>query len=174
MYLLVAGILAGAPACSSDQEQEYEVVTTSVPSQGVVTTIEEVSPDQFSIVSEEVVADVSLSRFIIHKMDGSIDTLTLEQSRALITPADTTQMSDQRGNAHSLGSVLWWGASGYMLGRMLSRPVSPYAYRDTRGYASGSSAGGTVSSTARTVTTRRPISGGRSGFFNSSRFRSGS
>ena len=144
-------------------------MNTWVPSQGVVTTIEETAPNEFAIVSEEVVDNVSLSRFIVQKMDGSIDTLTVEQSRAFITPADTTQMT---GRSHSLGGVLWWGASGYMLGRMMSRPVSPYAYRDERSYSSGAVVGRTMKSSANRVTTQRPVSGGRSGFFNS--FRSGS
>jgi hypothetical protein len=173
LYLLVAAALAAAPGCSS--EPQYETVNSWVPSVGVVTTIEEVSPDRFAIVSEKTVEDTAQSRFIIQKLDGSVDTLTLEESRAFLTPEDTTQVaSTQQVRSHSLGSVLWWGTSGYLLGRMMSRPVSPYVYRDDRSYASGNAASGSVRASRQMVSTQRLVPGGRTGFFRNFRGSSGS
>lgn len=171
IYLLIAGMLAAAPACGPSEGQDYEVVVTQTPTQGVVTTIEETAPDEFAIVSEETVPSVEGSRFIIKKLDGTVDTLTMEESRRLVTAADTTQTYNNAPRS-SLGSVLWWGAGGYMLGRMMSGPVYPGVYRDDRSYSNGSVVAGTVNRSARSVSTRKPVPGGRTGFFGTSRSRS--
>lgn len=172
MYLVVAGILAGAPACSSTEEQEYETVVSYEPTQGVLTQIEETSPGEFAIVDEQTVPNVDDSRFIVKKLDGSIDTFTREESRKLITPADTVYVADQRHYNHSLGSMFWWGAGGYMLGRMMSQPVYPYAYRDERSRTQGMNTGTYMYRNARQYSTQRAVPAGRSGFFGGSRSKS--
>ncbi len=176
LYLLVAGMLAGAPACSEKKEDpySYETVTTYQPTQGVITEIEEISPGEFAIVNETVVPSVDDSRFIIRSLDGSQDTLTMEQSRGLIANSDTVRTAIHSRPGHSLGSVLWWGVGGYMLGRSMSQPTMPYAYRDVNSQNRSGSAAAAVRSTGRTVQTTRPVPGGRSGFFGGSRGRASS
>jgi hypothetical protein len=191
LYVAVAALLSvHASSCGSgDNGQDWEEVTVQEPTKGVVTTIEETEAGKFAITDEQVVPSKDSSRVVIKRLDGTTETLSIEQARRLVQPQDTagTHNTTHTSIVHhhhsgGLGGVLWWGAMGYMMGRNMNTPVNPGIYRDDRrggfsggggGYAggaayrAGNSAASELQRTAVSRTTMRPVSG-KSGFFGGS------
>lgn len=184
IYVAVALMLGGQAGCGSNNGEDWEEVTTYEATKGVITTLEETEAGQFSIVDEQVTGSKDSSRVIIKRLDGSTETLTLDQARRFVQPQDTLAQvqpppGQQHYHHHGMGHVLWWGAMGYMMGRSFNSPVQPYVYRDqaraggSTGYTSDSRVGQELRRTAVSRTSMRPVSG-RSGFFGGSgRGRSG-
>ena len=179
LYAAVAVVLGTQVGCGSENGNDWEEVTTYEVTKGVVTTIEETAPGQFSIVDEQVVTQKDSSKVIIKRLNGTTETLTLAQAKGLIQSQDTTlQTTNYRYHQRGLGHVLWWGAMGYMMGRNFGTPVQSYVYRDDRaggstGFYAGDQASRELRRTAIPRTELRPVKG-RSGFFrNSLRGRSG-
>lgn len=169
LYLVVAATLAVPTGCgNSDNGGDWEEVQVTEPTQGVVTTIEETAAGEYMIVDERMVGKDS-SRVVIRRLDGSEETLTLAQARGLVQPADTVQTVVQQRHygGHGLGSVLWWGTMGYMMGRNFGSPMQPGFYRSGVTPVSQE-----LRRTATTRTEMRPVKG-RSGFFKSGGRRSG-
>lgn len=189
-YLAVAALLSvHTTSCGSgdDNGQDWEQVTVQEPTKGVVTTIEETEAGKFAITDEQVVSSKDSSRVVIKRLDGSSETLTLDQARHLVQPQDTagthssSHTTGYRHHSGGLGGVLWWGAMGYMMGRSFNTPVNPGIYRDDRrtgfsggnsgtggaAYRTGSTAASELQRTAVSRTTMRPVSG-KSGFFGGS------
>ena len=192
LFVAVAALLSvHATSCGGgDSGQDWEEVTVQEPTKGVVTTIEETEAGKFAIADEQVVSSKDSSRVIIKRLDGSSETLTLDQARHLVQPQDTAGTHNSSHNTayrhHSsgLGGVLWWGAMGYMMGRSFNSPVNPGIYRDDRrsgfsgggsggayaggaAYRAGTSAASELQRTSVSRTMRQPVSG-RSGFFGGS------
>ncbi len=192
LFLAVAAMLSVHTGCgNNDSGQDWEEVTVQEPTKGVVTTIEETEAGKFSITEERVVSSKDSSRVIVKRLDGTAETLTLDQARNLVQPQDTagTHQSSHntayRHHSSGLGGVLWWGAMGYMMGRSFNSPVNPGIYRDDRrsGFSGGGSSGGgyaggaayrtgtsaasELQRTSVSRTMRQPVSG-RSGFFGGS------
>jgi hypothetical protein len=165
LYVAVATLLGThATSCGGGDNTDWEEVTTYEVTKGVVTTIEETEPDRFAIVDERVVEGKDSSRVIIRRLSGEVDTMTLDQARGLVQPTDTVYQRTPGHHGSGLGSVLWWGAMGYMMGRNFGGYSSPgYMYRP-----------GTTPATQelrRTALPRkelRPVKG-RSGFFKGTR-----
>jgi hypothetical protein len=175
LYVAVAAMIGGLPACSSDNGGDWEQVTTYQVTKGVVTVIEETEDGKFSIVDEQVVEGKDASRVVIKRLNGAVDTLTLDQARGMVQASDTTTTqnhSTYRNHSSGLGHVIWWGAMGYMMGRSFGSPVQSGIYRGgTTGgtaFRSGSFAAGELQRTAVARTEMRPVKS-RSGFFKSSR-----
>ncbi len=191
LFIAVAALLSvHTTSCgSSDSGQEWEEVTVQEPTKGVVTTIEETEVGKFAITDEQVVASKDDSRVIVKRLDGSSETLTLDQARSLVQPQDTagthnsSHNTGYRHHSSGLGGVLWWGAMGYMMGRSFNSPINPGIYRDDRrggssggsggstaggsAYRTGSSAASELQRTSVSRTMRQPVSG-KSGFFGGS------
>lgn len=175
IYIAVALAMSSQIACNSDNGNDWEEVTTYEVTKGVVTTLEETEPGQFSIIDEQIVEHKDSSRVIIKRLDGSTEMLSLEQARGLVSAQDTVyQTYAPHRHHHGMGGALWWGAMGYMMGRSFNSPVQSYVYRD--GSYRSAQTGQTISQELRRTaiprTEMRPIKG-KSGFFrNSSRGRS--
>lgn len=192
LFIAVAALLSVHTGCgNSDSGQDWEEVTVQEPTKGVVTTIEETEAGKFAITDERVVSSKDSSRVIVKRLDGTAETLTIDQARSLVQPQDTagTHQSSHntayRHHSSGLGGVLWWGAMGYMMGRSFNSPVNPGIYRDDRrsGFSGGSSGGGAYAGgaayragtsaaselqrTSVSRTMRQPVSG-KSGFFGGS------
>lgn len=199
IYLAVVASLAGTQmACGGgSSEPEWETVTEQVPSKGVIQTIEEISDGKYAIIDEQTISNPADSRIIIKRLNGTVDSMTLDAAKSLVTAQDTVIERVTNNHYHSggmgLGSVIWWGAMGYMMGRSFSTPVQPSVYRQypntTRqeerrdyrpttsgssssggtynGYANGSKAADEIRSTSSTRSVQRPVSG-KSGYFGSS------
>lgn len=171
LYVAVAALLSVHTGCGGgDNGQDWEEVTVQEPTKGVITTIEETESGSFSIVDEKVVSAKDSSRVVIKRLDGTTETLTLDQARGLVQPQDTsstantnTNQPHYRSHGMGLGHVMWWGAMGYMMGRSFSSPINSGVYRG--GYNGG--AASELRRTAVSRTTMRPVSG-KSGFFGRS------
>lgn len=162
--MAVAAVLAANAGCGdSGNGSDWEEVTVQEPTKGVVTTLEETEPGQFSIVNEEITETKDASRVIIKRLSGTTDTLTLAQAQSLVQPQDTVSNHTHR-SSHGMGNVLWWGAMGYMMGRSFSSPA--YSGYYSRGY-SGANVSSELQRTAVSRTVMRPVNG-KSGFFKGS------
>jgi hypothetical protein len=182
LYLAVAAMIGSQMACGSSDDTDWEEVTVQEPSKGVVTMIRENADGSFVIEDEQVVASKADSRIIVNRLNGDIDTMTVEQARSLVQatdtlPPQTTVTQHHYHHGSGLGNVIWWGAMGYMMGRSLSTPVQSYVYRQDEdrkngggssfargGYYAGNRAASELKQTAVNRTQMRPVKG-RSGFF---------
>lgn len=167
LYVAVAALLATHTSCSNNSGGDWEAVTTYEVTKGVRTTLEEVEPDKFEIVDEQVVEGKGASSVVIKRLSGQVDTLSLSEAQTLVTSQDTTANTQQAHTTHhsyGLGRVLYWSSFGYMMGRNFNSPPLYSAYRN------GFTATGVndqLRSTAVSRTEMRPIRG-RSGFFGGS------
>lgn len=163
IYVAVALAMGIQSGCGSDNGSDWEEVTTYETTKGVVTTLEETEPGQFTIIDERVTDSKDSSRVIVKYLDGSTQSLSLTEARGLVQPQDT--VSENRGyHRHGIGHSLWWGSMGYMMGRSLGTPVFPGVYRNYS--AGGSQTSQELRRTAISRTEMRPIQG-RKGFFRS-------
>lgn len=125
--------------------------------QGVVTFMEEVTPEQYRIVNEKLVDNQADSRIITDYLDGHRDTITLYEAQAV--SADSTRDTDHHRSYHR---TYYGGLIGYYLGRSASVPPSPGVYRDQSTYNRvQNSAGTTLQQTARRTTVSRPANSSR-------------
>lgn len=173
---LIAVGTAGALFLSSCDNVQYVEEQQVELTKGLITTLEEIEPNNFKIIDEQVVESKADSRVITQYMDGTIDTLMLNDVDPT-TLAATAEPSDSTGRNHyhrrrSMSGVLMGGLMGYYMGRSTSVPPSASSYRDQNTYNRvNSSAGRTLSNTASRTTVRKPSSGS-SGFGGSRSTRS--
>lgn len=152
--LLTAGLGLGLLSCGGGSETE----TVVVPTQGLITTVTEVSEDNYKIASEVPVDRVEDSRIIVEEMSGERDTFTLEQAKLMEQIGDPDSTEGRPFRSAGLG---YWGF--LMLGRMGGTPsmgayASPAAHQQAT-----NTAGSRMRSTARTTTrTRSGFGAGRS------------
>lgn len=155
-FALIVASFSMAALSSCGSNVEYEEV--EVPTQGLITTLQEVQPDEFKIEDEVPVPDTSQSLIIAKYLDGGIDTFTLMEARAM-----QEQSTSSRGGG--IMRAASYGFFGYMIGRSLMggfRPSSA-AYTDPNTYNRvNNSTGNTIRSTSQRVS--RPSSGSRSGY----------
>lgn len=143
-----------------DSEDEWTTEEVVTPTQGLITTVQEVETDLFKIEDEETVPTPDDSRIIAKYMDGVIDTFTLDEAR--LVDADSTG-SGSYGRRNPVVRAATAGLFGYMLGRSMSRGVNPAAYRDQNTYNRvNSNAGQSMNQTAKRTTVRKPS--GKSGY----------
>jgi len=120
----------------------------SAPTEGVITTVEEVSPNEYKIASEEVVPTPADSRIVINNMDGSSESYTLDEAKMI----EQQMQSDSTGNsrAYSPFRSAMMGYFGFMmLNRMGSRP-SAGAYTNSQAHQRATNnAGSRLNSTSR-------------------------
>lgn len=149
LLLIIAGLFF-AQCSASDNETWQE------PTQGVVTTVKEVSPGEYKIADETTVPRVADSRVIVQNLNGEENSYTLEEVKMIQEIAPDTSAVNRP--FRSAGS----GFFGYLLlGRMMmGRSPSAGAYVNQSAYNKANSTTGTsLRNSARTVS--RP--GGRSG-----------
>ncbi|WP_116107148.1 hypothetical protein [Lewinella sp. IMCC34191] len=138
-----AGLSLGLLRCS----------TTNEPTQGVVTTVREVQPEEYKIADEQPVANVADSRVIVNRLTGTSDTFTLDEVKAIQqTEPDSSRT---RRPFRSAGMGYW----GFIMLNRMGRTPSASAYTNQSAYQRATNTTG--SSLART-------SRARSGFGRSS------
>ncbi|MCI5080300.1 MAG: hypothetical protein MRY78_01340 [Saprospiraceae bacterium] len=153
LLFLGLAILAsiGFSACggNSNYVEEQKVELTK----GLITEIQEVDSNEFKITNETVVPNKADSRIIATYLDGTVDTLTVDQV-AKTENSSTTRHYYRRSG---MSSVLMGGLMGYYMGRSFSSPPRASAYADPQTYNRvTSNAGTTLNNTARRTTVRRP------------------
>lgn len=169
LYVAVAALLATHTQCTnSGGSGDWEAVTTYEVTKGVQTTLEEVEPDKFEVVDEQLLEGKAASSVIIKRLSGQVDTLGLAEAQSLVTSQDTVSTHDRTHYRHGygIGPILYWSAFGHMMGRSFNTP-SPYnnVYRNN-GFAS-SGVTDQLRSTSLSRTEMRPVRG-RTGFFGGS------
>lgn len=130
--LFALSFLATLPGCVSDsnsREQTFNLQTTR-PTEGLITTVQEVSAGEWKIADETVVANPADSRIIAKSMDGQVDTFTVEEAKLM---ANNPQQYPRHG---SMTSTLGMGLMAYYL---FARPMGSFrpqrgAYMDQRTY----------------------------------------
>lgn len=125
--------------------------TYQEPTEGLITTVTEVSPDDYKIASEESIDRIEDSRIIVEKMSGARDTFTLEEAK-LITQVSSDTSAVSRPFRHA--GLGYWGF--LMLGRMGGHSVNSGAYVNNSAYSKASAtAGSRLTNSARTTTRSR-------------------
>ncbi|WP_207435067.1 hypothetical protein [Sabulibacter ruber] len=190
VLLVSAAACLGLTSCSDNRSAQNETSTewnagASAPgySQGVITEMTEVSPDNWKITDERPAPAGQVMAILRHN-NGKVDTLQgLELERQV---QQYTQANPHNGSGFGLMNVLMWSGIGYMAGRMMSPNPAYYANPSTmqrteawrqqtaversRGAQAFRGATGTYSRPAASgnVRSSRP-SNSRSGTFGSSR-----
>ena len=167
LYALVAVyLLYSWFSGSSDSSSEITYEEVEVPTEGLITTVQEVDTNSFKISDEQAVPTPEDSRIIANYMDNTSDTFTLEEAK--LVEAEGENGSNYRSSG--IVRAATYGFFGYMMGRSMSSRPSAGAYVDPKTHSRVSSnAGSRVTSTARTVS--RP-SAGKSGYGGSKSTRS--
>lgn len=151
--LTISGLVALHTGCGTgaSMEDEWETVTTKEPTGGMVTTVEETKAGEFKIVDEQAVAKKEDSRIIAQYMDGTTDTMTLDQAKLLAG-------EEKSGHRRSgISSVLMYGMMGYWMGKRMSQPINQSAYKNQQTYNRvNNDVNSKVQRTAQTKTTRVP------------------
>jgi len=141
---------------SSTPEMTTEEV--AIPTQGLITHVQEMEKDQFKISDEEVIADTAASLIIATYLDTTKDTFSLAEARLMESGGGA---SGSRGSG--IARAASFGLMGYFMGRSMSRGISRGAYVDQKTYNKVSNgAGNTMKSTAGSRTVSRPS--GKSGY----------
>jgi hypothetical protein len=164
--LSISGMVALHTGCGSGSSTENSGASASFEG-GVITSIEEVSKDVFKITDEKVVPLKTDSRIITSYLDGKKDTLTLEEAKLISSAtSDSTKTNNTHHRRNSgMSSVLMGGVFGYMLGRSMSSPPSPSAYKNPNTYnkVNNSTKGYFSSSKSTPARSNRSSSSSRSG-----------
>ena len=172
---IVFGLIAAAALafnfCGSNNSEEYTTEEVVTPTQGLITTVKEVEPNQFKIEDEQTAISPEASRIIAKYMDNTTDTFTLEEARVAVSDTTGNTTHHRRSSVFRMAS---YGLMGYMMGRSMGsyRPSSS-AYVDQNTYNRVSNnAGQSLNRTATRTTVSRPKSGfgsSRSGSSSSTR-----
>lgn len=153
-------------SCGNNVEYVQEEVVEMT--KGVVTTVEEVSPDEFRIVDEQVIDDKNASQVIANYISGDSDTMNLAEvqdwsggsgnydsnssTASNTTSSDTTRHYRRRSG---IGSIIMYGYMGYMMGRTTSPNPAAYKNQSTYNRVSNST-GSTLNKTAKRTTVSKP------------------
>jgi hypothetical protein len=127
VLIMATASCLGLTACNNsnqaDTTSDWSTGTESY-SQGVITELTEISPDNWKITDERP-AGVGEVAAIVRHYNGQVDTLRGEalqkqmQQYAAVNPTNT--------NGTSMMDVLMWSSIGYMAGRMMSPNPRYYA-----------------------------------------------
>ena len=149
---VVFSITAGffIPACSSEYSTTEKVELTK----GLITEVKEIEADKFKIIDERVVENKADSRVIAHYLDGTRDTLTLDQ-------ASVTKTQDDTKRSH-VARTARMGIMGFYFGRSFGVGPNSSAYANQSVYnRSNTSTRSTLSKTAKRTTIRKPVRSSR-------------
>jgi len=148
--------------CGSNVERVPVVAFT----EGVVTELEEVAPNDWRIADETVVPDSNASRVIARGLDGMSDTFTLAEVQSAGTLAGTEDSTTQRRYYRRSGfsTILLYGLIGNRMGSYRSG-IKPNvnAYKNQSTYNRVQKSAGTRLNRTGRATMSGP-KGGRSGF----------
>ena len=101
---------------------------------GVITTLEEVEKEKYTIVDEQIVPKKEDSRVIVRRLGGAIDTMTLAQAQNIANNDPTVDKEHYRSGSSGMGNILMWGVMGYYLGRRTSTPINSGVYKNQQTY----------------------------------------
>lgn len=148
---VVFSITAGFFISSCESNPQYVNEEKIELTKGLITEVKEVEANKFKITDERVVENKEDSRVIAEYLDGTKDTLTLDE-----VSMTKTEGGDPRRSGMS--SVVRMGLMGYFFGRNFGVGPSAGAYANQSAYnKSTSGARTTLSNTANRTTIRKPV-----------------
>jgi hypothetical protein len=166
LYAVLAVYVLYSIFFSSSSEDSVTYEEVQVPTEGLITTVQEVDTNLFKISDEQPVPTPEDSRIIANYMDNTSDTFTLEEAKLV----EAEGQSDNNYRRSGIVRAATYGFFGYMMGRSMGSRPSANAYVDPKTHNRVSSTTGSrVTSTARTVS--RPTTG-KSGYGGSRSTRS--
>ena len=145
-------LFSGGSDSSTDTVTE-EVV---VPTQGLITTLQQ-QPDSLFLIEDEQTVDNPAESLVIAKyLDGQIDTFTLDEVKLMAT----SDNNNGSGHGRSMYRAVSYGLMGYWLVRSMSSRPRAGAYVDQKTYSRVSNnAGQSLNRTASRTSVSRPRSG---------------
>ncbi|MFK7908223.1 MAG: hypothetical protein AB8B69_24045 [Chitinophagales bacterium] len=142
-------------ACGGGTETVTEEVV--LPTEGLITVLQEVEKDLFKIEDEQTIPDTSQSLVVAKYMDASIDTFTLAEVRLM-------SQTQTGGRSSGIAQAASFGLMGYFMGRSMARRPQASAYTDPKAHQRvNQKAGSRMQQTAARTTRTRPVSG-KSGY----------
>ncbi len=154
LYSLIAVALFLATACGGSETVTEEV---ALPTEGLITVLQEVEKDLFKIEDEQTIPDTSQSLVVAKYMDATVDTFTLAEVRLM--------SQRQVGGTHGgIATAASYGLFGYFMGRSMASRPRPSAYTDPKAHQKVTQkAGNRMQQTAARTTRTRPATG-KSGY----------
>lgn len=154
----VIGIMILSSIFGDDSDNGTTTEEVALPTQGLMTVVQEMEQDQFKISDEITIPDTSESLIVANYLDSTSDTFTLAEARLAEAGGGSTR-------SRSIVRAASAGLFGYMIGRsMMSHRPRPGAYTDPKTHQRVSnSAGNKMNQTAARSTRTRPTSG-KSGY----------
>lgn len=147
--LLSAGLGLTAFSCGSGNE------AIDVPTEGLITTVKEVSADDFKIESEVPVANIADSRVIVEDLAGGRDTFTLDEAKLISQVADPDSREARPFRSAGMGYF------GFLMLSRMGRTPSSGAYVNSGAHQSATNNAGTrMKSSARSTTRSKSGFGG--------------
>ncbi len=122
--------------------------TVQVPTEGLITTVKEISTDNYKIDSEVPVDNIADSRIIVEDLEGMRDTFTLDEAKLI---SQVTDPNSSQGRPFRSAGLGYWGF--LMMGRMGGTP-SAGAYTNGAAHQSATNKAGTRMATSARTTTR--------------------
>lgn len=147
----------------SPKIKDAQVQTIMESSKGVITEVEEVEPgDDYKIIDEKIIDEKEQSLAIVHRLDGNVDTLSLQKIKA-----------DTNNSSHGgLRNVLMYSLAASYFSRNLGNtaPNSSY-YKDANAHSKST---GLKNDLTKSATSRRVTVPGKSstGYGSGKSFRS--
>lgn len=164
MTLSILVLVSCGGGDGSPRIADGETKTITETTKGIITEVEEVEPgDEYLILDERVIDDQSQSVAIVHMLDGTIDTLSLQKMHS-----DASYGDSHRG----LRNVLMFSLAASIITRNMSNvaPNSAY-YKNGAAFDKSNSLKSDISksTTSRTVTSPKK---GSKGYGSGKSFRS--
>ncbi|MFT4685845.1 MAG: hypothetical protein ACJATN_000997 [Neolewinella sp.] len=147
--LLTVGLGLTTFSCGSDSD------TVEVPTEGLVTTVKEVSTGDFKIESEVPVSNIADSRVIVEDLGGNRDTFTLDEAKMVSQVADPDSRAGRPFRSAGMGYF------GFLMLSRMGRTPSAGAYINNGAHQSATSnAGSSMRNSARSTTRSKSGFGG--------------
>lgn len=161
----------GCEGIDYEQQEVAEIVYINEPAKGVVTTIQEVEPNRFVVVNEQVISKRAASEIVVKYLNGATAYYSLDEAKKLIKPADQRAATDTTLRQHlhqptaSLGYLIMGSLSGYLLGKDMAYPLNPNVYNSFVPNALYQDLQASVKPRAYRKTTYMTVASRRAGFF---------
>ncbi len=146
----------------SSSEVEYEEVV--LPTEGLITIVKEVEPEQFKIEDEVTIPNTEESLIVANYLDETSDTFTLAEARLM-------EANGYPGRSGSVMQAASYGFFGYMMMRNMSSARRPQqgAYTSKSAYDKTSQTAGQKLNQSASRTRRVKPSSGKSGYGSGSK-----
>ncbi len=139
------------PISTDESQTEYDYETIEVPTQGVVTQIEEGKDGKYLITDEKLVDNPDSSKAVVTYADG-----TIEEIDASRLKADSTQTTTRRGGSILQSVMMYSLLSRMMGGGSMGGTPNAGVYKTPEAHTKSTGLGNQMSQNTTTRTVARP------------------